>query len=101
MAKTRKDARVYELAKLGAQAQLRDLMQEVKLLIDLFPHLRDSVDNDELPVSFILKKGRDRADAKARKKPRWTAAQRQAAAERVKKYWATRRRASKKTGEHR
>jgi len=34
-------------------------------LSDLLPHLRDSVDKEGLPVSFILKKGRDRADAKA------------------------------------
>ncbi len=70
MARTKKDAHLYELAKLGAQAQLSDLHQEAKLLIDLFPHLRDSIDKDELPVSFILKKGRDRAEAQARKKPR-------------------------------
>jgi hypothetical protein len=101
VAKTRKDAHLYELAKLGAQAQLRDLMQEVRLLIDLFPHLKDNIDTDELPVSFILKRGRDRADTKARKKPRWTPAQRQAAAARMKKYWATRRNVTKKIGEHR
>ncbi|HMB80501.1 MAG TPA: hypothetical protein VKI43_10570 [Vicinamibacterales bacterium] len=34
-------------------------------LSGLLPHLRDSVDKEGLPVSFILKKGRDRADAKA------------------------------------
>ena len=94
-ARTKKDAHVYELAKLGAQAQLSDLLQEVKLLIDLFPHLRDSVDTDELPISFILKKGRDRAEAKGRKKSRWTTAQRQAVANRMKKLWAARRHAKK------
>ena len=67
MAKTKKDVHLYELAKLGARAQLNDLLQEVRLLIDLFPHLQDSIDKDELPVRFILKKGRDRADAKAEK----------------------------------
>ena len=70
MARTKKDAHLYELAKLGAKAQLGDLLQEARLLIDLFPHLRDSVDPDELPISFILKKGRDRAEVKARKKSR-------------------------------
>jgi hypothetical protein len=68
--RTKKDAHLYELAKLGAQAQLRDLLHEAKLLIELFPHLRDSIDQDELPVSFILKKGRDRSEAKTRKKRR-------------------------------
>ena len=96
MARTKKDSHLYELAKIGARARLSDLLQEVKLLVDLFPHLRDSVDADELPVSFILKKGRDRSDAKARKTARWTAAQRQAVADRMKKYWATRRHAGKK-----
>jgi len=95
---------LYELAKLGAQARLQDLIHEAKLLIDLFPHLRDSVDRDELPASFLLKRGRDRADAKAlgrpgrpgrkkRKKPHWTAAQRAAVAARMKKYWAKRKKA--------
>ena len=66
MARTKKDAHLYELAKRGAQAQLSDLLQEIRLLVDLFPHLRDSVDRDELPFTFILKRGRDRADAKAK-----------------------------------
>ncbi len=95
MAKKIKDAHLYELAKIGAQAQLRALLDEAKQLIDLFPHLRDSYDNDELPVSFILKRGRDRATTKARKKSTWTAAQRQAVADRMKKYWAAKRRARK------
>ena len=70
MARKKHDDHVYELAKRGAQAQLNDLLQEIKYLIDLFPHLRDNIDSDELPVSFILKRGRDRADAaKGRKRP--------------------------------
>ena len=54
-------AHLYELAKIGAKAQLDDLVQEIKLLVDLFPHLRDSIDTDELPVDFILERGRNRA----------------------------------------
>ena len=68
MARKKQDTHVYELAKRGAQAQLKDLLKEMKQLIDLFPHLRDSIDDDELPVNFILKRGRDRAEAKAGKK---------------------------------
>jgi len=93
VAKTKDNARLYELAKVGAQKQLRDLLQEMKLLLDLFPDLRDSIDNDELPISFILKKGRDRAEAKATKRSRWTAAERQAAANRMKQLRAARRHA--------
>jgi hypothetical protein len=65
-----KKAHLYELAALGAQAQLSDLLQEAKLLIALFPDLRDSIDKDELPVGFILKKGRDRTEARAGQKCR-------------------------------
>ncbi len=74
MPRTKKDAHLYELAKRGAQAQLSDLLQEIRLLVDLFPHLRDSIDRDELPLKFILKRGRDRADAKAKGAARKTRA---------------------------
>ena len=50
-----------ELAKRGAQAQLNDLVHEIKMLVGLFPHLRDSIDKDELPLAFILKKGAARS----------------------------------------
>jgi hypothetical protein len=60
---------LYELAALGAQAQLNDLVHEARLLIGLFPRLRDSFDRDELPVSFILKRGRDRARASVGRRP--------------------------------
>ena len=70
VARTKKDADLYEKAARGAQAQLNDLLQEARLIIGLFPHLRDSVDTDELPVSFLLKKGRDRSEAGATK-PRY------------------------------
>jgi hypothetical protein len=74
---------------------MSDLVYEAKLIVGLLPLFRDSVNKDELPLSFILKKGRDRAEAKARKASRWTAAQRQAASDRMKKYWAAKRRAKK------
>ena len=97
MAGRKQHSQLYELAKLGAQARLQDLIHEAKLLIDLFPHLRDSIDRDELPATFLLRRGRDRAQAKARtrkrKKPHWTAEQRAAVAARMKKYWAKRKKA--------
>ena len=74
MPRTKKDAHLYELAKRGAQAQLGDLLQEIRLLVGLFPHLRDSIDRDELPLKFILKRGRDRADAQAKNTARKTRA---------------------------
>ena len=56
-------------------APLGDLLQEAELIIGL-PRLKDSVDKDELPINFILKRGRDRAEATARKQPRPAATKR-------------------------
>jgi hypothetical protein len=53
------------------------LLQEAELILGV-PDFRDSVDKDELPVNFILKRGRDRAEAKARKELRAPAARRPA-----------------------
>ena len=57
MPKRTTDTHLYELAKRGAEVQLRELLHEAKLLIELFPHLRDAVDQDELPLNFILARG--------------------------------------------
>jgi hypothetical protein len=38
-------------------------VDEMKLLLDLFPHIRDSYDADELPLSFIMKRDARRSDA--------------------------------------
>jgi hypothetical protein len=64
--------RILELAKRGAEARLQDLIHEAKLLVQLFPHLRDSYDPDELPVSFIVAKGSGQLKKKeaARRRPR-------------------------------
>jgi hypothetical protein len=62
MAKRR--SRVLELTKRGATVEFRALVDELKFLLDMFPHLRDSYDPDELPVKFILK--RDSARSKTR-----------------------------------
>jgi len=57
MAKKNRFAHLYELTKSGADAYLRDMAMEAKLLVKLFPHLRDSLAQDELPISFLLKEG--------------------------------------------
>ena len=95
MAKTKQSAHVYELAKRGAQARLQELVDEVRLLTNIFPDLHKSIDADELPISFILKRGSERA-ARASGQRNWTAAQRNAAAARMKAYWA-KRKSSKKS----
>jgi hypothetical protein len=63
---------ILELARRGAEARLQDLIHEARLLVRLFPHLRDSFDPDELPVSFIVAKGSGRLKKKdvARPRPR-------------------------------
>jgi hypothetical protein len=52
---------MLDLARRGAEARYRELVAELKMLAQAFPHLRDSFDGDELPVNFILRVGRDKA----------------------------------------
>jgi hypothetical protein len=89
------DARVYELAKRGAEGQFRDLMHEAKLLIDLFPHLRDAFDPDELPIKFIVAKGSGALTKTQGRHRRMSAAARRVVSVRMKKYWAARRKTTK------
>jgi hypothetical protein len=42
-------------------------VKELKQLLELFPHLRDNFDRDELPIPFILKRDADRAARRAEK----------------------------------
>jgi hypothetical protein len=81
-------ADILGLAKRGAEARFRELVQETKYLIDLFPHLRDSFDKDELPLSFILAKGAGRLTREAgpRRRGRTAAAARKAASDRTTKH---------------
>ena len=92
-----KDAHLLELAKRGAQARLQELIDEVKLLANLFPDLRDSIDKDELPLSFIIAKGSGRLKKQVTRssRRRMSAAARKAVSARMKKYWAAKRKAKK------
>ena len=68
------------------------------MLVELFPHLRDSFDKDELPISFIVAKGSGRLtkrDGVRRKRRRMPAAARKAVSQRMKKYCAARRKATR------
>jgi hypothetical protein len=87
--------RMLDLAKRGARAQLGDLIHEIKMLLEIFPHLRDSVDVDELPIGFLLKKGARRARKKVVAeaaagpvKRKLSAAARRAISNAQKKRWA-------------
>jgi hypothetical protein len=93
----RKDAHLYDLARRGAEARLGDLLHELKMLANLFPDLADRFDPDELPVSFLLKKGARPATAPpSGRRTGMSAAAREAVSDRMKRYWATRRGAPKK-----
>jgi len=95
----RHSSQILELAKRGAAARLQDLKHEAEMLIELFPHLRDSFDKDELPISFIVARGSGRLtrrDGVRRKRKRMSAAARRAVSLRMKKYWAARRKAASK-----
>ena len=54
---------ILELARRGADARFRELIDELNMLTLSFPHLRDAFDKDDLPVKFILRRGRDRSRA--------------------------------------
>jgi hypothetical protein len=98
MPRRKSHAHLLEFAKRGAQAQLGDLLHEIKMLVELFPHLRDSLDADELPLSFLLKKGSEKglldqrsvgpAAAPAAKRRKLSAAARKAISDAQKKRWA-------------
>src|SRR5205809_3330742 len=86
-------SQILELAKRGAEARLQELMQEAKLLVQSFPHLRDSFDKDELPVSFIVARGSGRLKKRnvIHRRKGMSAAARKAVSQRMKKYLAAKR----------
>jgi hypothetical protein len=70
MPKSSTPQHILDLAKRGAEARFHELTTELKLLVDLFPHLRDAVDEDDLPVSFIIERdATSPAPARGRKQP--------------------------------
>jgi hypothetical protein len=106
MPRPKRDAHLLYLARHGAEVRLRELAQEVKTLVGLFPDLRDSFDADEMPVPFIIAKGAGRvkrATVAERPRPRrqMSAAARKRASQRMKRRWTQwreeRERGGKKT----
>ena len=98
MPRHKRDAHLYEFAKRGAEVRFRELVQEVKYLVELFPHVRDSFDSDELPLPFIMARDAGRLTRKPRRtsrQPRMSAAARKAVSQRMKRYWAARRKSAK------
>jgi hypothetical protein len=52
---------ILDLARRGAEVRVRELLDELRFLTLSFPHLRDAIDRDDLPVDFILRKGQEKA----------------------------------------
>ena len=86
----RHSTHILELARRGAEARFHELLDELKFLTLSFPHLRDAVDRDGLPVTFILRRGRDKARkaAAGRRRRPMSAAARQAIADAQRARWA-------------
>ena len=89
---------ILELAKRGAEARYRELVAELRMLAQAFPHLRDSIDRDELPVNFILRTNRDKAAAGSpqRKRRKMSAQARAAISAAQKARWARQKAGAKK-----
>jgi hypothetical protein len=68
MLKHRSD--ILALAKRGAEVRFHELMNELTSLTSSFPHLRDSVSQDDLRVNFLLRRGSDKAARAAASQPK-------------------------------
>jgi len=55
---------IFARARQVAALRLQELLNEAELLLSSFPDLRDSFNDDELPIAFILKRDGRRAQAK-------------------------------------
>jgi hypothetical protein len=101
MPQPKRTAHLLALARRGAEVRAHELVSELKNLVALFPHVQDTFDADELPLSFIIAKGSGQARRvpagrpRARGRRRVSAAARKATSERMRRYWAERRKAKK------
>jgi hypothetical protein len=91
-------SQILQLAKRGAEVRFRELLDELKFLTLSFPHLRDAVDRDDLPVTFILKRGNEKAGEvqAARSRRKMSAKARKAISMAQKARWATSKAETKK-----
>ena len=85
-------ARILELAKKGATHRYHELKGELAALIKTFPHLRyGSAVSPAMPDAV-----EEAASGRRRKRSTMSSAGRKAVSERMKKYWAERRKARAK-----
>ena len=88
---------ILDLAKRGAALRLREMTNELDLLLSAFPDLDDAFGADELPISFILRRdGRYAHTNGAGLQKPMSAAAKQAVRRRMKKYSVERGRAGHK-----
>jgi hypothetical protein len=90
-------SQILQLAKRGAEVRLRELLDELKILTLSFPHLRDAVDRDDLPMEFILRRGQEKAGPvqAARSRRTLSAKARRAISMAQKARWAKQKAATK------
>jgi hypothetical protein len=83
-------SQILQLAKRGAEVRFRELLDEMKFLTLSFPHLRDAVDRDDLPLKFILRRGEEKAGPiqAARSRRTMSAKARKAISDAQKARWA-------------
>jgi hypothetical protein len=81
---------ILELAKRGAEHRYQELKAEIESLVKLFPHLRSRLGGPlSTPVETVKRALR------RRRRRKMTAAARKALSDRMKKFWAARRKAKK------
>jgi hypothetical protein len=56
-------SKTLDPATSGAAVRFHELVDELHLLLTAFPDLHDAFDADDLPITFILKRGSRRAAA--------------------------------------
>jgi hypothetical protein len=79
---------ILELARKGAEARYQDLKAEIAALVKYFPHLAEQ-------AGAALGRAVGKTEAKVRRGRTMSTAARKAVSERMKKYWAARRRTKK------
>ena len=88
---------IFQLAKRGAEVRFRELLDELKFLTLSFPHLRDAVDRDDLPMKFLLRRGEEKAGTvqASRSRRKLSAKARKAISNAQKARWAKSKAAQK------
>jgi hypothetical protein len=79
---------LLRFARSGAEARIQELKREIESIYATFPDLRGSAGVRRRVPGVTVRVGRPRRQS-------WTAAQRKAVSDRMRKYWAARK-ASKK-----